>query len=298
MTNDTDQPCLRRIDLDCFRARPEWAKQAFAYRLLHLLIPKELTKRLPKALRLALLAEGVTWPPGVEMPPGTVVGPDAEIPADWSAGDPDPAGIYIPPGTEFPAGWISEDPIPDGVIVSPGSEFPTDWTAGDPWPSGVIPPPTVPPDVQSSGLLPASGLAPWTVGRVALATGLPPSSPWQEYFTITYWYCGAGCDWTGSVWDFVIPYLFSKGILFVRTSNHWADDYRPTKIRITYTGTDITSLKVRDTDYNDIADPPGSAYSSGTELDLDFTPDLDLDSIVIKNSVGTTTFTQIEFYYE
>lgn len=104
MTNDRVHPCLKRIDADCFRARPAWAKQAFAYRIVHLLTPKQLTKRLPRGLRRALLAPGVMLPPGVEMPPGVVVGPGGEIPAGWIPGDPMPPGAIAPgaapPGVE------------------------------------------------------------------------------------------------------------------------------------------------------------------------------------------------------
>ena len=65
-------PCLKQLDADCFRSHPGWAKQALAYRLVHLLTPKPLTKRLPKGLRLALIAPGVDLPPGLELPPGVV----------------------------------------------------------------------------------------------------------------------------------------------------------------------------------------------------------------------------------
>jgi len=104
VTNDKVHPCLKRLDADCFRAQPAWAKQAFAYRIVHLLTPKALTKRLPKGLRRALLAPGVVMPPGVDMPPGLVVGPAGDIPAGWTPGDPLPPGAIplatAPPGVE------------------------------------------------------------------------------------------------------------------------------------------------------------------------------------------------------
>lgn len=51
MTNDKGPPCFDRLDAECFEARPEWAKQAFAYRLMRLLVPDELSKLLPQSLR-------------------------------------------------------------------------------------------------------------------------------------------------------------------------------------------------------------------------------------------------------
>jgi len=121
VTNDKVYPCLKRLDADCFRARPAWAKQAFAYRMVHLLTPKALTKRLPKGLRTALLAPGVEMPPGVDLPPGVVVGPGGEIPAGWTPGDPLPPGA-IAPGTA-PPGVEATGPTPPAYIA-PGEPGP------------------------------------------------------------------------------------------------------------------------------------------------------------------------------
>ena len=127
MTNDKVHPCLKHLDADCFRARPAWAKQAFAYRIVHLLTPKALTKRLPKGLRRALLAPGLVIPPGVEMPPGVVVGPGGEIPAGWTPGDPLPPGA-IPPG-ETPPGTEATGITPP-TFVAPGEPGPVTPPAG------------------------------------------------------------------------------------------------------------------------------------------------------------------------
>jgi len=124
VTNDKIQPCLRRIDANCFRANPVWAKQALAYRIVHLLTPKPLTKRLPKGLRTALLAPGVDVPAGVEIPPGTVVSPGAEIPAGWTPADPLPPGA-IPPAT-YPPG------------VDPSETGPTPPTYTEVWSPGPV----------------------------------------------------------------------------------------------------------------------------------------------------------------
>lgn len=159
-------PCLKRLDADCFRAHPAWAKRAFAYRLVHLLTPKPLTKRLPKGLRLALIAPGVEIPPGVELPPGVVVSPGAEVPPGWSSEIVAPPGITIPPGTVFPPGWSPGDPLPDGVTLDPGATFPPGWSPGDPLPPGAIPPGTLPPGVETTGPTPPTYVAPWEPGPI------------------------------------------------------------------------------------------------------------------------------------
>ncbi|MBA7605385.1 hypothetical protein ES703_12516 [subsurface metagenome] len=121
-------PCLEGLTVDCFAHNPQWAKQAFAYRLLHTITPKKLTRRLPKGLRIALLAPGITLPPGIELPPGTTVPPGAEIPATWTPDQPTPPGTQppptTPPGTETggivpPIGTAPWEP---GPISQPGKQ--------------------------------------------------------------------------------------------------------------------------------------------------------------------------------
>lgn len=120
--NDTKAwPCLHRVDAECFKAKPEWAKQAFAYKLVHLLFPPELTKRLPTTLRRALVAPGVIIPPGVELPPGVVAAPGAEFPPGWTPGDPWPPGVFEPP--ELPPEVQISGPTPP-TFVEPFSAGP------------------------------------------------------------------------------------------------------------------------------------------------------------------------------
>lgn len=135
MTNDKLHPCLERLDADCFRVHPVWAKQAFAYRLVHLLTPKALTKRLPKGLRRALLAPGVVIPPGVEVPGGFILGPGADLPADWVPwGLPEEA---VTPPPVLPPGVEETGPTPPiytglgeaGPINQPGRLSPAGKTA-------------------------------------------------------------------------------------------------------------------------------------------------------------------------
>lgn len=104
MTDGQENPCLKGLTGDCFKAQPAWAKQAFAYRLVHLLCPRVLSKRLPKGLRQALVPPGVTLPPGADLPPGTIIPPGGDVPTTWNTGDPLPSGAIgaptTPPGTD------------------------------------------------------------------------------------------------------------------------------------------------------------------------------------------------------
>lgn len=93
------EPCSERLDAECFKANPQWARQAFAYRLLHLLAPPQITRRLPRGLGKALIGPGAVLPPGMDLPPGTVVPPGGTVPPDWKPGDPLPPGTMPPPET-------------------------------------------------------------------------------------------------------------------------------------------------------------------------------------------------------
>jgi len=159
-------PCQKRLDAECFRHNPAWAKQALAYRLVHLLTPKQLTRRLPKGLRRALVALGVAMPPGLTLPDGTLVAPGTQLPATWTPGDPVPIGIIITPGTVFPSGWTPGDPVPEGVILEPGSEFPEGWTPPDPRPAGLMPAPEISPGLESTGPASPTFLDPNTPGPI------------------------------------------------------------------------------------------------------------------------------------
>ena len=128
MTPAKINPCLEGLTVDCFKHDPRWAKQAFAYRLLHTITPKKLTRRLPKGLRIALIAPGVAIPPGVDLPPGVTVPPGAVIPTTWTPAQPTPPGTQPPPvtptgGTPLPP--IHTSPGPAGGTPGGSTQEPT-----------------------------------------------------------------------------------------------------------------------------------------------------------------------------
>lgn len=57
-------PCADGLTAACFRARPAWAKKMFAYNLLHIFLPMQLSKNLPKGLEPAIVDRGKFGYPG------------------------------------------------------------------------------------------------------------------------------------------------------------------------------------------------------------------------------------------
>ena len=168
-------PCELGLTPECFQKYPVWARQALAYKFLHILLPKQLTKNLPKNLNKPLVAPGVSIPPGVELPPGTVISPDVSFPPGWTPGDTPPEGVIIPPGTVFPPGWTPGDTPPEGVIIPPGTVFPPGWTPGDTPPPGAILPPSVSPTPPESGGSPPIYTQIWEPGPIKGTAGINPS---------------------------------------------------------------------------------------------------------------------------
>lgn len=109
-------PCAKGLTKECFKAYGTWAKKALAYRMTLLMLPKELTRLLPRDLRSALIGPGTTVPQGVVLPSGTTVHPDFSFPAGWSPGDPLPPGVIPPPDEIVPQS--PEGPIPP-IYVNP-----------------------------------------------------------------------------------------------------------------------------------------------------------------------------------
>jgi len=185
---DRERPCDRGLTPGCFEEHPEWAKQAFAYRLLHTLFPPEITRRLPKIWRDPLIGPGANVPDEVDLPPGTVVPPDydwdpvwtpwwlslpwwliwpeEDIPPDADPDYPPPPDVVIPPGTVFPPGWRIKDPLPPGVKLPPNPSGPGPTTPIRPVPPGVSRYPSISEATQKTGVLAHSIPAIWVPGPV------------------------------------------------------------------------------------------------------------------------------------
>ncbi|MBW2091447.1 MAG: hypothetical protein JRI34_04890 [Deltaproteobacteria bacterium] len=94
---------------------------AFAYRLLCMLAPPAITRRLQKYLAEAVAYPGIVFPPGFTYEPGMVFPAGFVFPPGWLPGDPLPPGI-LPPGINW------DDPS--------GATMPPDYLA--PWQPGPI----------------------------------------------------------------------------------------------------------------------------------------------------------------
>ena len=193
MANE-DHPCRNGLTGACFAAYPEWARNAFAYRLLYTLYPGAITKLLPRELfRLrigpdAQIPPGWIPPDGMIIPPGFIVDPTDLgylqlktreglsitdlFPPGWTTEDPLPDGVEIDSSGIFPPGWTPQDPAPEGVVISPDAQFPTDWTAQDPAPDGI----SISPDAQfPSGWTPPDPTPP----GITIPTGTQFPSGWS-----------------------------------------------------------------------------------------------------------------------
>ena len=115
--------CQRVIGKACFKAFPGFARRAIAYRLLHLLIPPDIAKILPKQLSDPLIAPGVTVPVDAKFPPGTCIVPGCSFPAGW---DPD----------QDPPECAKSAPLPTLAMQASGGN-PSTYLA--PGPSGPLP---------------------------------------------------------------------------------------------------------------------------------------------------------------
>ena len=119
---------------ELFKLDPVWFRKAFAYRMLCMLAPPPITRRLQKALFSAAVYPGTVLPPGLILPPGYTLPPGYSFPPGWRPGDPWPAG-FSPPGVDwnnpsgesvdvsyFSANW---QPAANraGSLVSPAGAF-------------------------------------------------------------------------------------------------------------------------------------------------------------------------------
>jgi len=176
-----DHPCANGLTPECFEAYPEWAKIALAYKLLHVLIPANISRRLPKGLFPGRIGPGALLPAGWDPPPGVIVPPNYTVPPswipftyfilpegltwadlfpdDWKVGDALPDGVTINPAATIPPGLTIEADLPPGITIDPAATIPPGWTPTNPppeWfapggkgpripPGGALPPLYVPP---------------------------------------------------------------------------------------------------------------------------------------------------------
>lgn len=122
---------------------------------------------------------------------------------------------------------------------------------------------------------------------------------WVSHFDNTEWVPQAPFGtWTGSAWDAGFSVIW--GVVLIDTGT-WADSYRPSKIRVTFSGAD-TALTVvfYDATQAVIIATEISTYSTGKELDIDWVPAEPLDGfkLLFQGAEGSFQLDNIEFLEE
>lgn len=105
-------PCAHGLTPECFRAYPRWAKQAFSYRLMNMITPPAISRRLQKVLKGAWVFPGVVVSPDLDPTPGTVILPGPGLPPSDGL-EVLPGEVVAPP----PIDWTN--PPAEGLIPSP-----------------------------------------------------------------------------------------------------------------------------------------------------------------------------------
>lgn len=151
--------CQKVIGKACFKAFPTFARRAIAYRLLHLLIPPDIAKILPKTLKDPLVAPGVKIPLDAKFPPGTCVVPGCSFPAGW---DPD----------QDPPECAKSAPLPTLAMIASGGNPNIMLSPGESGAAQVHPPPGPPPEPGLWLDEPFSDLTTyaWTVTEIVSST--------------------------------------------------------------------------------------------------------------------------------
>lgn len=109
-----EHPCAKGLTQACFKAHPKWARQAFAYKLMHLLLPKQATARLPKGLRQIFPNLPPGWDPSADAPGYLYPGyPEGWMYPEEGAGPPLYVGPWGPGPVHRPPGGIP------GVVPTP-----------------------------------------------------------------------------------------------------------------------------------------------------------------------------------
>jgi len=132
-----EHPCSRGLTDKCFRDYPKWARQALAYKLLHLFLPKQLSRLLPRLSPPPGLSWPFNWTPWLAY----IFNPE----------DPEWASFPAPPAPE-PGPSPEPEPSPTAPGVPPGFPEPQPPTPADTYPplyptptSSPVPPLYVPP---------------------------------------------------------------------------------------------------------------------------------------------------------
>lgn len=215
-------PCVRALDHECFRAHPEFARRALAYRLLHLLIPPDIARLLPKKLSDPLVAPGVEVPLGAVFPPGTVIVPRCDFPAGWRPEDEPPE-------------CAKSRPLPSLAMQVSGGNPNVFLSPGEPGTGQVHPPPGPAPSVPGSGTYyPAAsgddgnwyGASGWSITSSYLTFGDAATFAYNVWITFNGVEVPQGSTVTSAVLTFYNPY--AEGVGNITIALYGNDEDSPT----------------------------------------------------------------------
>jgi len=296
-----NHPCADGLSKSCFAAYPEWVKQASAYKFLYVLLPKQVVIILKNGLDLPFIGPGAVLPTGVELPTGSIIPPDLNVPQNWIpwfnmifTGDEDPR-------TLFPIDWKPGDSLPVGIQLPKDYVLPPDWIPDDP-PHPVYLPGynPFPRPYDWSGSVPLY-VGAFEGGPIHRASPAPPAV-WEQILTDAYWEPkwnlvngGYYFVWDGTKWQCVYSRTtecVNWAALNPKTGTTWSVGYRPAQARITFTGgTSPIQIGLCDTAGNLLGH--NLACVSPQLIDLDFSAGNDIKTFNTPN--WYVYITNIEF---
>ena len=106
-----EHPCSQGLSAACFKAYPKWARQVLAYKLLHILVPKQLSKKLPIGLGAGIFTVPDGWEGWLEWCMNQGMEPGDALPPGWEHG--------IPPPKILPPGYADEIVNPETGVEAP-----------------------------------------------------------------------------------------------------------------------------------------------------------------------------------
>lgn len=179
-----DHPCKNGLSPSCYKAYPGWVERALAYKLLQIILPKQIISKIKSGLEVPLIGQGAILPNGVEVPPGSIIPPDLSVPGNWPPWFNLKFHTSKDPRKVFPVGWTIKEPLPKGVEVNPGYVIPENWTPENP-PHPVYLPGFNPfPNVSDFGASPPLYVGVWEPGPVTPPGPIIPH-PEQEIILLS-----------------------------------------------------------------------------------------------------------------
>jgi len=120
------------------------------------------------------------------------------------------------------------------------------------------------------------------VANIKSVMGVESSETWLNYTSDAYWSCLANCTtWNGSVWTESGPGLA------LQEAGTWNVDFRPTKLKVTYSGGGPATITLY---YGGAPGDSDTNYTSGDEIPLTVTDDITRIDLYMTGTVSVIEF--------